>query len=99
PIAGLVESETEQTAWAQSDEEIAQLFRDNGAPGYHYCGTVAMGDFPGAVLDARLRVRGIDGLRVMDLSILPELVSGNTNAPVMAMAWRAADLFLADRRS
>lgn len=98
PIADLVTGESEKTAWAQSDEEIARLFRDHGAPGYHYCGTAAMGDFPGAVVDAHLRVRGVDGLRVMDLSILPELVSGNTNAPVMAMAWRAADLFLADRK-
>ncbi|MCP3733017.1 GMC family oxidoreductase N-terminal domain-containing protein [Sphingomonas sp. MG17] len=94
PIAGLVAGETEETSWAQTEEEILQLFAQRGASGYHNCGTVAMG----AVLDERLRVRGLDGLRVMDLSILPEPLSGNTNAPVMAMAWRAADLFIEDAR-
>jgi choline dehydrogenase len=94
PIADLVAGETEETDWAQTDEEILQLFTQRGASGYHNCGTVAMG----SVLDERLRVRGLEGLRVMDLSILPEPLSGNTNAPVMAMAWRAADLFIEDSR-
>jgi choline dehydrogenase-like flavoprotein len=94
PIANLVTGETEETSWARTDEEILQLFMQRGAPGYHNCGTVAMG----SVLDERLRVRGLEGLRVMDLSILPEPLSGNTNAPVMAMAWRAADMFIEDSR-
>ena len=51
-----------------------------------------------AVLDSRLRVRGVHGLRVMDLSITPTMISGNTNGPMMAMAWRAADLILEDAR-
>jgi choline dehydrogenase-like flavoprotein len=50
------------------------------------------------VLDSRLRVRGVDGLRVMDLSVTPTMISGNTNGPMMAMAWRAADLILEDAR-
>ena len=99
PISGLVTGETGETIWAQSDEEILELFMQRGAPGYHYCGTAAMGRGPRAVLDERLRVRGLEALRVMDLSILPELLSGNTNAPVMAMALRAADMFIDDRRS
>lgn len=94
PIADLTVGETEETRWAQTDDEILQLYTQRGASGYHNSGTVAMG----SVLDARLRVRGIDGLRVMDLSILPEPLSGNTNAPVMAMAWRAADMFIEDSR-
>ena len=98
PVADFVTGETEETRWAQTHDEIINLFRQRGSPGYHNCGTVAMGRGPGAVLDERLRVRGIDGLRVMDLSVLPELLSGNTNAPVMAMAWRAADLFIEDDR-
>ena len=49
-----------------------------------------------AVVDERLRVRGVSGVRVVDTSILPFLVAGNTAAPAMAMAWRAADLILAD---
>jgi len=51
-----------------------------------------------AVLDEQLRVRGVSGLRVVDGSIMPTLVSGNTNGPIMALAWRAADLILEDAR-
>ena len=54
-----------------------------------------MGQDPMAVVDPMLRVRGVSGLRVVDCSIMPMLVSGNTNGPVMAIAWRAADLILA----
>jgi calcineurin-like phosphoesterase len=49
-----------------------------------------------AVVDERLRVHGLQGLRVMDCSVMPTQVSGNTNGPVMAMAWRAADMFIQD---
>jgi choline dehydrogenase-like flavoprotein len=55
-----------------------------------------MGQDPVAVVDPTLRVRGVSGLRVVDCSIMPTLVSGNTNGPVMAMAWRAADLILGE---
>jgi choline dehydrogenase-like flavoprotein len=55
-----------------------------------------MGRDPHAVLDERLRVRGVAGLRVADCSIFPEQLSGNTNAPVMAAAWRASELLLED---
>ena len=48
------------------------------------------------MVDPRLRVIGVSGLRVMDCSVMPTMVSGNTNGPVMAMAWRAADLILED---
>ena len=51
------------------------------------------------MLDERLRVRGVDGVRVMDASILPHMVSGNTNAPMMAMAQRAADLIMENERA
>ena len=47
------------------------------------------------VVDPKLRVRGVSGLRVVDCSVMPQVVSGNTNGPVMAIAWRAADLILA----
>ena len=54
------------------------------------------GNDPLAVLDPRLRVRGVSGLRVMDISVMPTMVSGNTNGPAMAMAWRAAQLISED---
>jgi choline dehydrogenase-like flavoprotein len=58
-----------------------------------------MGEDRTAVVDPMLRVRGVSGLRVVDCSIMPTLVSGNTNGPVMTMAWRAADLILGEVRS
>lgn len=81
----------------QSDEEILDVFRRNGVTGYHAVGTCAMGASADAVLDERLRVRGVDGLRVMDCSAMPLMISGNTNAPMMAMGWRAADLIIQDQ--
>lgn len=80
----------------QSDEEIIEVCRRSGAAGSHYAGTCKMGQDRMAVLDERLRVRGVSGLRVVDGSIMPTLVSGNTNGPIMAIAWRAADLILGD---
>jgi choline dehydrogenase len=79
----------------RSPEEIVDACRRSGSPGSHFAGTCRMGQDPMAVVDATLRVRGVSGLRVVDCSIMPTLVSGNTNGPVMAMAWRAADLILA----
>jgi choline dehydrogenase len=80
----------------QSDESIVEAFAHRGQSGYHACGTCRMGTDPKAVLDERLRVRGAFGLRVVDLSMFPTLISGNTNGPMMALAWRAADLILED---
>jgi len=77
----------------QSDDEILDASRKGGTC-LHAIGTCRMGSDPQSVVDERLRVRGIDGLRVMDLSVAPTQISGNTNGPVMAMAWRAADLIL-----
>jgi choline dehydrogenase-like flavoprotein len=90
-------AESRFTAAAQSDEEILAVFQKYGQAGYHAAGTCSMGQGPEAVLDERLRVRGVERLRVMDCSIYPEMISGNTNAPTMALAWRAADLMLEDR--
>ena len=80
----------------RSDEEIIDLCRRSGASGAHYAGTCKMGRDPMAVLDEKLRVRGVSGLRVVDGSVMPTLVSANTNGPIMAIAWRAADLILGE---
>lgn len=98
PMSHLVMEETYPGAQVQTDDEIIDEFRRRGQSGYHACGTCAMGSDDSAVLDPRLRVRGVQGLRVMDLSVIPTMISGNTNGPMMAMAWRAADLILEDAR-
>jgi choline dehydrogenase len=79
----------------QSSEEIVSHCRRAGSPGSHFTGTCKMGAGSDAVVDERLRVFGVTGLRVVDASVIPTPVSGNTNGPVMALAWRAADLILA----
>ncbi|MBT8455861.1 MAG: GMC family oxidoreductase N-terminal domain-containing protein [Alphaproteobacteria bacterium] len=73
--------------------------RDNSTSIYHPVGTCKMGSGADAVVDARLRVHGINGLRVADCSIMPEIVSGNTNAPAIMIGEKASDLVLEDRRS
>ncbi|MBB6193579.1 choline dehydrogenase-like flavoprotein [Sphingobium wenxiniae] len=79
----------------QTDEEIIAACHEDSTC-LHTVGTCRMGADAASVLDPRLRVRGVDGLRVADCSIMPTQVSGNTNGPVMAVAWRAADFILAD---
>ncbi|MCB2014553.1 MAG: GMC family oxidoreductase N-terminal domain-containing protein [Sphingobium sp.] len=78
----------------QSDAELLDSFRALGTSGLHGVGTCRMGREGEAVLDASLRVYGVEGLRVADCSAMPGLVTGNTNAPAMALGWRAADILL-----
>lgn len=81
----------------QSDEDILLAFRKLATSGLHATGTCRMGGDTGSVVDSQLRVRGVTGLRVADCSIMPTLISGNTNAPAMAVGYRAADFILADQ--
>jgi choline dehydrogenase-like flavoprotein len=80
----------------QSDAELLDVFRRLSRCGLHAVGTCRMGDDERSVVDARLRVRGVQGLRVADCSVMPTLISGNTNGPAMALGWRAAELILED---
>jgi choline dehydrogenase len=97
-LRAIVQEETMPGAMLSSSDEIINTLvraagRGQGAgPGQHAACTCAMGRSPEAPLDTALRVNGVEGLRVMDASVLPTMVSGNTNAPILAMAWRAADI-------
>ena len=76
----------------QSDDEIRQAIRERADTIYHPVGTCRMGSDERAVVDPQCRVRGVERLRVIDASVMPTLVSGNTNAPVIMIAEKAADL-------
>ena len=80
----------------RDDEGLLDFARAYGATIFHPSGTCKMGSDPQAVTDARLRVHGVGGLRVVDCSIMPTLVSGNTSAPVVMIAEKASDMILAD---
>jgi len=83
----------------QSDEELILDFRKRSGTVYHPVSTCRMGPDPArSVVDARLRVHGLDGLRVIDASIFPENISGNTNAPAIMVGWKGAELVLEDSR-
>jgi choline dehydrogenase len=97
-IAPNIAAELRIGADARSDEEILASARQQAMCGTHAVRSCRMGRDGASVLDERLRVRGVERLRVVDCSAMPGLVSGNTNAPAMAMAWRAADLILEDAR-
>ncbi|OBB93363.1 GMC family oxidoreductase [Mycolicibacterium peregrinum] len=96
PIVDRIGGESYPGPAATSDDELVDAALDGGYSGYHAIGTCAMGPDDDAVVDSRLRLRGVDGLRIVDCSVMPTMVAGNLNGPMMAMAWRAADFILED---
>lgn len=100
PLAGEIEGEH----WpgpeleGASDDEMLDAIRMRVTTIYHPVGSVAMGDSKRMPIDARCRVRGVSGLRVVDASVMPSIISGNTNASVFMIAEKASDMILGDRR-
>ena len=86
-------------AECQSDEELLGFCRNTCQTAYHPIGTCKMGHDPMSVVDDRLRVHGIAGLRVIDASIMPTMTSGNTNAPAIMIGEKGADMLIEDNRA
>lgn len=96
PLAGFVAAEDVPGPAVESDADLLAMIKRTGSSVFHAAGTCRMGQDEAAVLDPRLRVNGVERLRVADASVMPTLVSGNSNAATMAIGWRAADLILED---
>jgi choline dehydrogenase len=94
PLAEQIAHETFPGPEYQTDDELADHVLTHGNTGYHSVATCAMGSADTHVVDPALRVRGVDALRIVDASIIPVMPASNTNAPVMAMAWHAADVIM-----
>ena len=95
-LSGYIADEMRPGPSVQSDGELLTFARDTGVTIYHPVGTCKMGADPMAVVDDRLRVHGVDRLRVVDASIMPTLISGNTNAPAIMIGEKASDMILQD---
>jgi choline dehydrogenase-like flavoprotein len=95
-LAPVIEEEMDPGPRIQSDAEIGEWVKGAVTTMFHPVGTCRMGQDARAVVDARLRVRGVDGLRVIDASIMPNITSGNTNAPTQALAHHASAMLVED---
>ncbi len=96
PVSDYVVAETHPGPACASEEDWLAYVRARGGTSFHPVGTCRMGPDDAAVVDPRLRVRGIAGLRVIDASIMPTIVSGNTNAPAIMIGEKGADMVLED---
>jgi len=95
PLAGVIEAELLPGGQARSDEALLEDFRQRSGSVYHACGTCGMGpDATRSVVDHRLKVHGLRGLRVVDASVFPAVTSGNTNAPTVMVAEKGAQMIL-----
>lgn len=98
-LAPFIQAETFPGTSIDTDQQILDEMDRNARTGNHTTGTCSMGPGFDAVVDERLRVRGVQNLRVADCSVMPTIISGNTNAPAMAVGWRAAEMIREDARS
>ena len=94
----IILSEYSPSSEVESNEQCLDFIRDRARTSYHPVGTCKMGRDKMAVVDERLRVKKISSLRVVDASIMPTITSGNTNAPTIMIAEKAADVILSDYR-
>ncbi|AXC48632.1 choline dehydrogenase [Paracoccus suum] len=99
PLASAISEAFRPTEDVQGYDEVLAWARQNSTTIYHPTGTCRMGPDEGAVVDPRLRVNGVHGLRVADCSIMPEIVSGNTNAPAMMIGAKLAQMVIEDHRA
>ena len=97
-LAGYRGTELPASSGAQTDAQIEQFIRERADTIYHPVGSCRMGPGPLDVVDAELKVHGVQNLRVVDASIMPRIVGGNTNAPTIMIAEKAADLIKAAAR-
>ena len=98
-LQSLIVEETSPGPGVNTDEQLAEDVRRRGVSNLHPVGTCGMGTGSTAVVDSRLRVHGIDGLRVVDASIMPTIIAGNTNAPTIMIAEKASDMIGEDART
>jgi choline dehydrogenase len=98
-LAAYSEGEIRPGTRIETIEDVRKFTQENGTTIYHPVGTCKMGEDPMAVVDSRLRVHGISGLRVIDASVMPTVTTGNTNAPTIMIAEKGAAMIREDNRA